>query len=150
MKPFSIYVVDDEIFYADIIADFLEIKKYKRPKVFLTADMMLEQLNSKPDIVILDLVMPGMSGTEALKKIKAFDSDIYVVMLSSQQDLMTVVNLLKYGAFDYIIKDELAFKKLLTVLNKIEQVEMLKKKIHLNMLGKIRRSRKQFRMHKVE
>ena len=149
MKPSNIYVVDDETFYASIISDFLEIKKYNKPRVFQTAEMMLEQLNSKPDIVILDLVMPGMSGTEALENIKAFNPNIYVIMLSSQQDIMTAVNLLKHGAFDYIIKDEFAFKKLLKVLDKIEQVEMLKQKYHLGMLGKMRRSRKQFRLHKV-
>jgi len=147
MKKIKIYVVDDEIFYADIIADFLKIKKYDKPKTFPTAEMMLDELYMKPDIVILDINLPGMSGITALKKIKEFDPDIYVIMLSSQEDIVTAVNTLKHGAFDYIIKDEKAFGKLLEVLEKVKHVELLKENMYFSLLGKVKLTKRHYVFH---
>jgi len=149
MKPLKIYVVDDEIFYADIIADFLEIKKYNRPKTYPTAEIMLNDLYMKPDVVILDINLPGMSGTRALKKIKEFDPDIYVIMLSSQEDIVTTVNTLKHGAFDYIIKNEKAFGRLMEVLKKVEHVEQLKEKMYFSLFGVVKLNKKKLSLLSV-
>jgi len=57
-----------------------------------------------------------------LKKIKRFNPNIYVVMVSSQEEIKTVVDTLKHGAFDYIQKNELEEKSVKQVLHKIIEV----------------------------
>ncbi len=136
MKTLKIYLVEDDVFYADIVADLFEIKKYPRPKIFLSAETMLDNLYKKPDIIILDINLPGMSGAEALKKIKEFDPDIYVIILSAQEDVVTAVNTLKHGAFDYIIKNDKAFVRLVKIMEKIKHVEHIKENMYFSPFGK--------------
>ena len=134
MKSEKIYIVDDDLFYAGVIADFLESKGYPRPKTFSTGEYFLDNLYTLPQIVILDINLPNINGVSILRRIKSFDPDIYVVMLSGQNDVVTAVNSLKYGAFDYMIKDEAAFKNLLDIIRKIEQINSLRKKSYFSAL----------------
>ena len=72
--------------------------------------------------------MDDITGFEVLKKIKRYNPNIYVVMISAQENIKTAVDALKYGAFDYIIKDADVCEKISPILNKIIQVkEELKK-----------------------
>lgn len=57
-----------------------------------------------PDLVLLDLEMPGLSGLEVLRWLKALDEDIQVVVISGLQDLETVRLCLRDGAYDYLVK----------------------------------------------
>jgi len=57
-----------------------------------------------PDLVILDLKMPGMNGLELLKEIKAYDQNILVILLTGHASVDSVVNVMKAGAFDYLEK----------------------------------------------
>ncbi|RYY14994.1 MAG: response regulator, partial [Cytophagaceae bacterium] len=85
----------------------------------------LDALTDEPDIIFLDQMMGSVSGTDALKAIKRFNPDIYVVLVSGQQQVQVAVDSLKYGAFDYVVKDERLDERLATVLGKIEQVQAL-------------------------
>ncbi|RZK21869.1 MAG: response regulator [Hymenobacter sp.] len=67
----------------------------------------------------------SVSGTDALKAIKRFNPDIYVVLVSGQQQVQVAVDSLKYGAFDYVVKDEHLTERLAKVLHKIGEVEAL-------------------------
>jgi DNA-binding NtrC family response regulator len=66
----------------------------------------LSNLYRQPHIITLDYSMPDLSGAEVLKKIKAQYPGIEVVIISGQEDVSTAVELLKAGAFDYLVKDE--------------------------------------------
>jgi DNA-binding NtrC family response regulator len=88
----------------------------------------LSNLNKNPDIIFLDHNMDDMTGFEVLKKIKRYNPNIYVIMISGQESIKTAVDALKYGAFDYIIKDKDVCEKIEIVINKIIMVkEELKK-----------------------
>ena len=85
----------------------------------------LDALIEEPDIIFLDQMMGSVSGTDALKAIKRFNPDIYVVLVSGQQQVQVAVDSLKYGAFDYVVKDERLAERLATVLAKIERLQVL-------------------------
>lgn len=71
-----------------------------------------------PDVVLLDISMPGMDGIRVLKQIKAHDPDIEVVMVTGYASLDSAVEALKHGAFDYLQKP---FEKLDRVVDAVRR-----------------------------
>src|SRR5438067_2259015 len=59
-----------------------------------------------PDIVLLDVMMPGMNGLETLKAIKTAKSDLQVIMLSGREQASTIVEAVRLGAADYVVKPD--------------------------------------------
>ncbi len=59
----------------------------------------------RPDLLLLDVMMPGISGTEALSRIKGQFPDAFVIMLTASGDLETVKECIRKGAARYILKD---------------------------------------------
>jgi polysaccharide export outer membrane protein len=81
--------------------------------------------------------MDDISGFEVLKKIKRFNPNIYVVMVSGQETIKTAVDALKYGAFDYVIKDNSVEEKMNLIINKIIMVKEELKKSNPNFLQRL-------------
>jgi len=67
----------------------------------------------------MDYHLDSMNGLEATKNIKAVNPDIQVILVSSQEQLQVAVNTLKYGAYDYVMKDEAALFRIKSLINKI-------------------------------
>jgi DNA-binding NtrC family response regulator len=81
--------------------------------------------------------MDDLSGFEVLKKIKRYNPNIYIVMISAQENIKTAVDALKYGAFDYIIKDSNVTDKMTQVINKILVVKDEIRKSNPNLIQKL-------------
>ena len=65
----------------------------------------LEQFSSEaPDVVLLDVGLPEMDGVEVLKRLIEWDPDATVIMVTAVEDVKTVVNAIKQGAYDYLVK----------------------------------------------
>ena len=77
----------------------------------------LDALIEEPDIIFLDQMMNSVSGTDALRAIKRFNPDTYVVLVSGQSRIQVAVDSLKLGAFDYVIKNEHLSERLAAVLD---------------------------------
>ena len=104
---------------------------------FETGYDCLNNLNQKPDVILLDYNMDELDGYEVLKKIKRYDPNIYTVMLSAQEDIEVAVEALKHGAFDYIKKGNNIEEKISEVLNKIIKVNELLASTKPNLIKKI-------------
>jgi DNA-binding NtrC family response regulator len=104
-QSIRIFVVEDDPVYQRLVKYVVEMDSDHEVHVFDTGEACLANLGLKPDIVSLDYTLPDMTGEAVLRKIKAFNQDIGVVILSGQQDIGTAVKLLREGAFDYIIKN---------------------------------------------
>jgi len=112
MKRNKILVVDDE----HLIRWSLEQNLKKQGYDVVTAADGEEALRlvreEQPDLVLLDIQMPGINGIQALEKIKEYDEDIVVIMVTAHGGLETAVNAMRLGAYDYVSKpfnlDELA------------------------------------------
>ena len=100
----NILVVDDEPRVIDEITEFLKIKKYNVFSASGPAKAFAIIEKQKIDIVILDVKLPKMSGLEVLKKIKAKNPDIEVIMISGHGDMSTVIEAMRFGATDYFAK----------------------------------------------
>jgi DNA-binding NtrC family response regulator len=120
---FKIFIVDDDIFCATVYEQYLTNLNHTDITYYSNGNDCLNNLDQNPDIIFLDHNMDGITGFEVLKKIKRYNPNIYVVMVSGQENIKTAVDALKYGAFDYIIKDNLVCDKMTLIINKIKLVK---------------------------
>jgi len=103
MISFSVYIIDDE----EIIREGLTmaLEKDYNIKSFPNAELAIKALQIEPpDLILLDIGLPGMSGIDALNKIKKLYPDILIVMISAFEDAKTVISAMKLGAYDYVVK----------------------------------------------
>ena len=99
-----ILVVDDDVEIRTLLSRFFTKKKYE-VRTAETAEEAIAILEGEDmDAVLLDIVLPGISGLDALAKIRASWPDLPVVMVSGQHDEEIAKETLRAGAFDYVIK----------------------------------------------
>ena len=99
-----IFVVDDEENVRRLLEHWLKTKWGYTLRLFSTGEQCLEALDEEPDLIILDIMMPGIGGIETLKRIKERSPNMPVIMLSAQGRIETAVETLKLGAIDYFTK----------------------------------------------
>ncbi len=129
MMPFDLFVIDDEDVAREGIS--LALRKSYRVHSYASAEAALEEFPKwMPDLVLLDVGLPGISGIEALEKIKKISPETLVIMITAFEDVQTVVSAMKLGAYDYIVKPMDMNGLLVTVRNALETVT-LKKEIQL-------------------
>ncbi|WP_185290525.1 response regulator [Chryseobacterium lactis] len=117
------FIVDDDRFCATVYEQYLKNHHYEDITSFSSGEECLEELYQKPDIIFLDHNMEDLNGFEVLKKIKRYDPNIYVIMVSAQENIDTAVNALKYGAFDYLVKDARVCEKMIETVEKILKIK---------------------------
>ena len=116
-KKIKIFLVDDDaLFLKSLEIEFLQHADFAI-ETFATGELCMANLSCSPDVIILDYMLDGiektaMNGIETLDKIKAFNPDIPVVMLSSQDKIDVAISCMHHHAFDYVVKSETAFLRL--------------------------------------
>lgn len=131
----KLFLVDDDaVFLKSLEIQFLQHGDFDI-KTFATGEMCLNKLNEKPDIVILDFHLDGIdktaiNGIKTLDKIKKFNIEIPVVMLSCQDKIEVAVECLHHNAFDYVVKSETAFVRLQKIISTIFQYKKMKKELN--------------------
>jgi len=131
----KLFLVDDDAVFLKLLeieflhhADF-EIETYP------TGELCIEQLSHTPDVIILDYHLDGiqknaMNGIQTLDKIKAFNPDIPVVMLSSQDKVDVAIDCMHHRAFDYVVKSETAFVRLQKIITTIFKYKKMEKELN--------------------
>jgi DNA-binding NtrC family response regulator len=113
----KLFLVDDDaVFLKSLEIEFHQHTDFT-VETFATGELCLASLSSNPDVIILDYHLDGtdknaMNGIETLDKIKEYNPDIPVVMLSSQDKIDVAVSCMHHKAFDYVVKSETAFLRL--------------------------------------
>lgn len=103
MIKYSIYIVDDEQTIRDGVTMALE-DDYQ-VKAFSDAETSIAEIEKDPpDLILLDIGLPGMNGIDALQHIKDLFPDILVIMITAYEDIDTVISAMKLGAYDYVVK----------------------------------------------
>jgi DNA-binding NtrC family response regulator len=130
----KIFLVDDDaVFLKALEIDFLSNEKFNI-ETYPTGELCVFNLDRNPDVVILDYQLDGihkraMNGIQTLDKIKAFNPDIPVVILSSQDKIEVAVNCMHHKAFDYVVKSETAFFRLQKIIPAIFKLKKLEKQL---------------------
>ena len=110
----KIFLVDDDALYLKSLEiEFMDHANFNI-HTFATWELCIENLLENPDIVIIDFHLDGinklsMNGLETLDKIKTFNPEILVVMLSSQDKIEVAIKCMHHNASDYVVKSETAF-----------------------------------------
>jgi DNA-binding NtrC family response regulator len=125
MTPFSVFVVEDEESVRYGISLALE-EKY-RVRAFVDAESAIAALGEDaPDLVLVDIGLPGINGVEALKTMKGICPDLVGLVITAYEDVPTVVSAMKAGAFDYVLKPLHAETLEMHVVNALETVRLKK------------------------
>jgi DNA-binding NtrC family response regulator len=130
----KVFLVDDDAFFLKSLEiEFLEHADFSI-ETFTTGEICVANLSTNPDVVILDYHLDGidknaMNGIETLDKIKEYNKDIPVVMLSSQDKIEVAVNCMHHKAFDYIVKSETAFMRLQKTITTIFDYKKMEKEL---------------------
>src|SRR5512145_2898380 len=130
----KIYVVEDNDWYNRLLVHTLSLNPDYQVKNFFNGTDFINALNDPPDIVTLDYRLPDSNGAELLKHIRQEHPGIAVILISEQEDINVVVELLKLGARDYIIKSNDIRDRLLNTVQHIRKEMGL-----LNEISRLRR-----------
>lgn len=118
-KSFKIFVVEDDEWYSRLLVHNLSLNPDYEIESFNNGKDCLTNLYKNPDVITLDYRLPDMQGLEILKEIKAQNEEIQVILISEQDEIDVVVELLKYGAYDYIVKSKDIRERLLNTVQNI-------------------------------
>jgi len=125
MISFTIYIIDDEKSITDSVSIALE-DDY-RVKTFGDAETAIEALKAEtPDLILLDIGLPGMNGIDALRRIKVAYPDVLVIMITAYEDIDTVIAAMKLGAYDYVVKPLYMDGLEVTIRNALETLRLRK------------------------
>jgi two-component system nitrogen regulation response regulator NtrX len=119
-----VLIVDDERAIQSSLRGVLEDEGYRVTAVGSGADAIARVAEEAPDVVFLDIWMPGMDGLEALTELKRIRPDATVVMISGHATIETAVKATKLGAYDFIEKPLSLEKTLLTLTRALEHARL--------------------------
>ncbi len=131
-KNIKIFLVDDDALYLKLLeiellehADFII-------ETYATGELCIANLMRNPDVIILDYYLDGidktaMNGIITLDRIKAFNADIPVIMLSSQDKIEVAIDCMLHKASDYVVKSETAFIRLQQSMSTIFHTRKIEK-----------------------
>lgn len=119
------FIVDDDPFVGALYKKSLQNLGFQHIHYFPNGEDCYNSLHLNPAIVLLDHQMPGITGFEVLRKIKRYNPDTAVIMVSGQKDMTTALDALKYGAFDYIIKDNTETVRIEQAINRLAALDKL-------------------------
>ena len=126
-----ILVIDDEKAIRDSLKMILEYDGYECLLAPSGQDGLSTISHDAPDLVILDIKMPGLDGLEVLRKIRALDSGMPVVMISGHGTVSTAVEATKLGAFDFLEKPLSTERVTVTIRNALRQRELTDTQLEL-------------------
>ena len=134
-RPLQIILIDDDPQMREMLNDFFTGKyAHSHVKTFATGEEALSTMMIAPNLIVLDYHLDSsdamaMNGLQVLKKLKEKYPLVPVIFLSGQEKAEVAANTMKYGAYDYIVKNESAFHRLEILFNNILGHVELKKNL---------------------
>ncbi len=100
----KILVVDDEPDFCEALHEFLAEKGFSVMEANSCEEALAAYSQERPDVVLLDVIMPGKDGRETLRELKALDPEVSVIMVTALHEEDLALEAMADGAFDYITK----------------------------------------------
>ncbi len=131
----KLFLVDDDAVFLKLLEiEFLQNADFTI-ETYPTGELCVAHLSHAPDVIILDYHLDGidksaMNGIQTLDKIKSFNSDISVIMLSSQDKIDVAIECMHHRASDYVVKSETAFTRLKIIISNIFSYKKMEKTVN--------------------
>ncbi len=134
-KKIKIFLVDDDALYLKLLEIELMVHADFIIETYATGELCVANLLRNPDVIILDYYLDGidktaMNGMLTLDKIKAFNPEIPVIMLSSQDKIEVAIDCMLHKASDYVVKSETAFIRLQKSMSTIFHTQKIEKTLN--------------------
>lgn len=126
--PKVLLVDDEEVFCASLLKS-LTIRKITAAAVNRGQEALAEIARNDYDVILLDVMMPGISGIDVLKQLKENGSSSEVIVLSGHASMDVALDVLKYGAYDYLLKP-CDLDELLVKISRAYEQRLEKHKLH--------------------
>jgi two-component system response regulator AtoC len=133
---FTVFVLEDDEWYNNYLVHTISLNPDFVVTGFTDVDAFMKALPSAPDVVTLDFRLGKVNGDEVLRKIRAYNESLPVIVISEQENIETAVELIKNGAFDYMVKSNDLRNRLLHAIQVIrkesslnERIEVLQKEV---------------------
>lgn len=103
-NPIKVLLVDDEEEFVTTLAERLEMREFE-PRIATSGDQAISMVKGeKFDLIVLDLMMPGIGGLEVMKQIKSANPDMPIILLTGQGSTKEGMEGMNQGAFDFLMK----------------------------------------------
>jgi len=139
-KDLLIYVVEDNLIYNRMVCEYLKRQNYTNVKSFISGNDCLKSVKSGefPKVVVQDYYLEDSIGIDVLQAVKNISKNSEFIFLTANDNIEIAVNSIKYGAYDYIIKDnDIALEKVVDKINKIAKIDQLRHKDKISRLAMI-------------
>lgn len=100
----KVFICDDEPSIQRLLKHWVADQWDYFVEIFENGNDLLKNLSKEPDLILLDIMLPDINGIDVLKKIKSFDQNLPVIMLSAQGSIEVAIESIRLGAFDYFPK----------------------------------------------
>ncbi len=127
----TIHIIDDEPIIHEVLGDLLTSEGYEVINSFDGEEALSKHSSQSFELVLLDLLMPGMEGIEILKRLKKIDPKAVVIIITAYASVESAISAMKMGAFDYIQKPFKHDDFLLTVGRAIEHKRLQEENLRL-------------------
>jgi two-component system, OmpR family, response regulator len=128
----KLFLVDDDAVFLKLSQiNFLDNADFDI-ETYATGELCVKNLDRNPDVIILDYLLNAvnenaMNGLDTLDKIKRYNSDIPVIILSAQDKIDVAVSCMQHRATDYVVKNETAFLRLKKIMTNIFSYRKMEK-----------------------
>lgn len=126
-----IHIIDDEPVIHEVLGDLLAFEGYSVERSFSGEEALDKHSSRTYDLILLDLLMPGMNGIDVLKKLKKIDPHSIIIIITAYASVESAISAMKIGAFDYIQKPFKHEELLLTVERAVEHKSLQDENIRL-------------------
>jgi two-component system response regulator PilR (NtrC family) len=128
---YLIHLIDDEPIIHDVLGQLLASEGYQ-VEISASGEEALEKFREQRyDLVLLDLLMPGLDGLEVLKQIKRIDPEALVIIITAYASVESALTAMKMGAYDYIQKPFKNDELLMTIARALEHRQLQKENVRL-------------------
>lgn len=134
-EKIKLFLVDDDAVFLKLLEiEFMEHADFDI-ETYATGELCMENISHQPDVIVLDYYLDGVdrdaiNGIDTLDQIKAFNPELPVIMLSSQDKIDVAINCMHHKAFDYVVKSETAFMRLKKIITTILATQILEKQLN--------------------
>jgi DNA-binding NtrC family response regulator len=126
-----IHIIDDEPVIHEVLGDLLTSEGYAVERSFGGEEALDKHTSHRYDLILLDLLMPGLNGIDVLKKLKKIDPHSIIIIITAYASVESAISAMKIGAFDYVQKPFKHEELLLTIERAIEHKNLQDENIRL-------------------